>query len=551
MANGFDFSNIGAMFGGGMGGTPSGLDALLSEDQRKLLGRNAAMSAAAALLQAGGRSTTPINLGQALGSALQAGQQGYQQARAGSLQDVLLGEKLKEAQRLGQYQTALAGAPKAEESVQPMAPLTAAQASLLSQTAPTSAAGAFGPTTQRAQLMDQIQAQPTIAPEPLTATEKRYNELMRRADVANQFGKFDDADKLMSQALKIKPPEKYSTTPQFGNSKQGTPISFVLSESGGMKLLDVQRSPEFNYQDTGSYISVRDKNSNRELERIPKTMSPGEVASNVIAQGNLAVNRGNLAVAQGGLNLRQQEFNRGAFDIKETPEGLVYVPKVPGQAATPIMGAGGTQLEGTGSKPTEDQSKSAGFAFRMKQATSIFGQPIIGKDGQPVIDPNTQKPITLEQAYGQPSYYQSVMRAIPSAGLTTGIAGLSEDAGRQQYRQAQENWVRANLRLESGAVIGGKEMDDEINTYFPQPNDKPETIAQKAQARRDTQLAVAVRAGPAYKQVEKQVAAQNAAASAPVPQAQPGAAVPTVRQPTGNARLVRDPATGIFRYVME
>ena len=99
MANGFDFSNIGAIFGGGMGGTPSGLDALLTEDQRKLLGRNAAMSAAAALLQAGGRSTTPINLGQALGSALQAGQQGYQQARAGSLQDLLLGQKLTEAQR--------------------------------------------------------------------------------------------------------------------------------------------------------------------------------------------------------------------------------------------------------------------------------------------------------------------------------------------------------------------------------------------------------------------------------------------------------------------
>jgi hypothetical protein len=99
MANGFDFNNIGAIFGGGMGGTPSGLDALLTEDQRKLLGRNAAMSAAAALLQAGGRSTTPINLGQALGSALQAGQQGYQQARAGSLQDVLLGQKLTEAQR--------------------------------------------------------------------------------------------------------------------------------------------------------------------------------------------------------------------------------------------------------------------------------------------------------------------------------------------------------------------------------------------------------------------------------------------------------------------
>jgi hypothetical protein len=95
----FDFANLGNLFGGGMsGGTPSGLDALLSEDQRKLLGRNATLSAAAALLQASGRGPQRIGLGQALGSALQAGQQGYQQARASSFQDLLLGAKLKEMQ---------------------------------------------------------------------------------------------------------------------------------------------------------------------------------------------------------------------------------------------------------------------------------------------------------------------------------------------------------------------------------------------------------------------------------------------------------------------
>ena len=81
------------------GGTPSGLDALLSADQRKLMGRNANLSAAAALLAASGPSRQRVGLGQALGSALQAGQQGYQQARAGSLQELLLGEKLREGQR--------------------------------------------------------------------------------------------------------------------------------------------------------------------------------------------------------------------------------------------------------------------------------------------------------------------------------------------------------------------------------------------------------------------------------------------------------------------
>jgi hypothetical protein len=278
----------------------------------------------------------------------------------------------------------------------------------------------------------------------------------------------------------------------------------------------------------GTTVAVN-KSSLKGGETFAQTMSPTEIA-------NLKVAQGNLAVAQGGLNLRQQEFNRGAFDIKETPEGLVYVPKVPGGAAMPVMTAAGTQLEGAGSKPTEDQSKSAGFAFRMKQSTQIFNQPAVDKSGEPIIDPKTGKPVTLEQAYGQPGKYQAIMRAIPSAGLTTGIANISEDVGRQQYRQAQENWVTANLRPESGAVIGVEEMEKEITKYFPQTSDSQKTIEQKARARRDTELAMTVRAGPAYKQVEKAVAARNA------PMAAPTAGVP---------RLVKDPATGIFRYVTE
>jgi len=461
MANetGFDLSSL---FSGGFGGTPSGLDALLTADQRKLMGRNATLSAAAALLQASGRSAVPISLGQALGGALQAGQQGYQQARAGSLQDLLLGAKLKEMQRLGQYQTALTGAPQTAESVQPMEPLTAAQASLLSQTAPTSAAGPFGPSPQRAQLMDQIQAQPTIAPAPLTATEKRYNELMRKADVANQFGKFDDADKLMSQALKIKPPEKYSTTPQFGNSKQGTPISYVLSESGGMKLLDVQRSPEFNYQDTGSYISVRDKNTNKELERIAKTMSPGEMASNIVAQGNLAVNRANLGVAQGGLNLRQQEFARSGFDRVETPEGFFNIPKA-GGVAVPVMGPSGEQLKGvSGGKATEGERKAATLLSRMQLA---------------------QTQMTDQGEKGMPGLFTSM----------TPRVGLPEE--RKRTEDAQLDFLDAALTLATGAAYTEFQLKSAMQTYFPKFGDDAATIAEKELRRQNLMEAARISAG--------------------------------------------------------
>ena len=87
------------IFGNLLGGnTTTGLDALLNADQRRLMNQQANLSAAAALLAASGPSRQRVGLGQALGAAMQAGQQGYQQARAGSLQELLLGEKLKETQ---------------------------------------------------------------------------------------------------------------------------------------------------------------------------------------------------------------------------------------------------------------------------------------------------------------------------------------------------------------------------------------------------------------------------------------------------------------------
>jgi hypothetical protein len=98
---------FGNLFGGNT--TTSGLDALLNADQRRLINQQANLSAAAALLAASGPSRQRVGLGQALGSALQAGQQGYQQARAGSLQDLLLGEKLREGQAARARQTNIEG----------------------------------------------------------------------------------------------------------------------------------------------------------------------------------------------------------------------------------------------------------------------------------------------------------------------------------------------------------------------------------------------------------------------------------------------------------
>jgi hypothetical protein len=156
MANEFDFSNLGAMFGGGMGATPAGINALLSDEQRKLLGRNAALSAAGALLQASGRSAVPISLGQALGGALQAGQQGYERAQSGAFNQLLLEQKIKEMQQetAGNESWRKLLAPQDRPPV-----LTPSQAALA---APMSVAGPVGPTMARADLAAQMPV-PTAA----------------------------------------------------------------------------------------------------------------------------------------------------------------------------------------------------------------------------------------------------------------------------------------------------------------------------------------------------------------------------------------------------
>jgi hypothetical protein len=96
MATSFDFGGLlGNTFGGGL----SALDDLLTPEQRAAIQQQAGLSAAAALLQAAGPSTTRTSLGQALGSAFTAGQAGMQKGTESALTQMLTREKLTEAKR--------------------------------------------------------------------------------------------------------------------------------------------------------------------------------------------------------------------------------------------------------------------------------------------------------------------------------------------------------------------------------------------------------------------------------------------------------------------
>ena len=60
------------------------------------------------------------------------------------------------------------------------------------------------------------------------------------------------------------------------------------------------------------------------------------------------------------------------------------------------------------------------------------------------------------------------------------------------------NWIRANLRKESGAVISQEEFAEEFRTYFPQPGDGPDVVIQKRRAREDVERNMKKQGGQFY-----------------------------------------------------
>ena len=95
MATFADMGLLGDIFGGGT----SALTEYLTPQQQESMQRQALLSTAAALLQAGGPSPVPISLGQALGAGLQAGTSSYGKAQEGAIQQLLVRQKLDEAKR--------------------------------------------------------------------------------------------------------------------------------------------------------------------------------------------------------------------------------------------------------------------------------------------------------------------------------------------------------------------------------------------------------------------------------------------------------------------
>lgn len=168
------------------------------------------------------------------------------------------------------------------------------------------------------------------------------------------------------------------------------------------------------------------------------------------------------ARADAELRLKQRS---GAYSGFKVPTGFMMSPD--GRGVVPIPN-GPKDPKSDSRIYSDGQMKSASFAKRMRDADKIMARLETLKDSQ-------GKDIGYEY-----SAKELIADYTPIFGGFVNRMGQDDS---QSYRQAQEDWVRAKLRRESGAAIGKDEMAQEIDLYFPKYGDSKETIRQKRIAR--------------------------------------------------------------------
>lgn len=310
----------GLLFGGG--GT--GLEDYLSAGQQESIKNQAMLQAAAALLQAGGPSRTPISIGQALGGALQAGSAGYQQAQQGAIQNLLTRQKLVEAKRLEDYRKALQG-----QQLQPEQPM--GEVTTITPEQAISAGGMpVGPTVARANLIGQQVRAP--APQ-MSEQEMLYQDAMNKYKIAERYGMSEEASKYLEKAQKIKPTEKVVGAPfEVTDATTGKPIMVQQFDTGRLQTVGAYGPKrDVVLEKMGGYTVAVDKSKLAGGERFTQTLAP-QIVGGAEAGGYFQVGGG------------------GGVGGAPRPAGAPAPSGAP-SAVAPTGGAGAPQAAPTGPQP--------------------------------------------------------------------------------------------------------------------------------------------------------------------------------------------------------
>lgn len=183
---------------------------------------------------------------------------------------------------------------------------------------------------------------------------------------------------------------------------------------------------------------------------------------------------------------RQGQGGGEGFDGKP-PSGYVWGKAADGSVSlVPIKGGPADPAL----RPlTHDQGLAAGFAERLITADQYFNNPKVSEALR--------------------SSKQKAMSGVPLVG------NYMTSTEFQQGDQASREFINAQLRRESGAVIGPTEFENAFQQYLPQPGDSPEVLAQKAKSRKIAIYNMLKVAGPQFSERARQYMPQAPTSDTP------------------------------------
>lgn len=157
------------------------------------------------------------------------------------------------------------------------------------------------------------------------------------------------------------------------------------------------------------------------------------------------------------------------------PNGEPALTHIPGGPADPAV----TSVKGN---PSEDERKSAGYAFRMDNALRLITQ-LTGKD------PSAETPKLMPSLAGK----------VPIVG--DAASTMLTPASRQRVENAQLDALDAALTLATGAAYTKEQLKGLAKSYFPQYGETdPEVISDKKRRLAEIIQTAKIRAGRAMPQ---------------------------------------------------
>jgi hypothetical protein len=291
---------------------------------------------------------------------------------------------------------------------------------------------------------------PTVANAAAQAPgSPRGDQYRKAAEWFAARGRTEDAKRAMDMANSFD--EEFSQTPQVGLSG-GRAVNALIGKKGTVKVLpDFAPTPKF-----------REVNDGKTTRILNEYMIP-EAGANIAMQ------------TTPGQDLQHREW-QADYGLRQNADKRA--------AAAATAAANKPPADAKPEKPTDQQLATGSVLARMQSATKVLD--------------------AVEKKYspGGDQTAANVFRSLPVIG---GAAGYAYDSARNavspapaMYNNAQDAWIRAKLRKESGAVIGAEEMEAEKRTFFPQPNDPPEVRKQKKKLREEVEKSMEVAARGGY-----------------------------------------------------